>query len=526
MTGFKLGIAVLAAWVLLGLAGHDPWKADEAYTFGLVWHILETGDWIVPTLGGEPFMEKPPVFFITAAAMAKLFGWLLPVHDAARLAAGLYTGLALLFAGLAARRLYGPGAGIAAALLLAACLGYVHHAHQLITDTALVAGIALAFLGLACVLERPAVGGLLLGTGAGLAFLSKGLLGPGLVGVSAAALLAFRPWRRKAYVQGWLWAALAFAPWALVWPWLLWQRSPELFHEWLWVQNLGRFSGEHKIGGTPDHLHYVKALPWFALPAWPLAAWSVYSCRKTLRTDPAVQLPLAAFLAMFLVLSASSLARQIYALPMLLPLAALGAAGLRSAPAWLKVPLDRLAVWGGAAGATVLWLAWLAFFAGLPLVSTRLEAEAPGFAPHFSILPVAAALAISAAWPFAVRHGGLALRWAATSALLWGLLMTIWLPYLDYAKTYRGVIADMQRHRPAASGCVASRGLGEPQRALFHYFAGMTTVRESLPAARGCTLLLVQTSREKPAPEAAGWRLLWDGARPGERRERFWLFGR
>ena len=56
-------LALLAAWVLLGLAGHDPWKPDEAYTFGLVYHISETGEWLVPTLAGEPFVEEPPLFF-------------------------------------------------------------------------------------------------------------------------------------------------------------------------------------------------------------------------------------------------------------------------------------------------------------------------------------------------------------------------------------------------------------------------------------------------------------------------------
>jgi 4-amino-4-deoxy-L-arabinose transferase-like glycosyltransferase len=57
---------------VLGLVGHDPWKPDEAYTFGLVYHILEAGDWLVPTLAGEPFVEKPPLFFWTAALFCKL----------------------------------------------------------------------------------------------------------------------------------------------------------------------------------------------------------------------------------------------------------------------------------------------------------------------------------------------------------------------------------------------------------------------------------------------------------------------
>ena len=59
-----------AVYLLAGVVGHDPWKQDEAYTFGMVLHILQTGDWVVPTLGGEPFMEKPPLFYILAALSA------------------------------------------------------------------------------------------------------------------------------------------------------------------------------------------------------------------------------------------------------------------------------------------------------------------------------------------------------------------------------------------------------------------------------------------------------------------------
>jgi len=201
-----LAVGLMAAWIVLGLIGHEPWKPDEAYTFGLVWHILETGQWLVPTLGGEPFVEKPPLFFWTAALFAKAFAWALPVHDAARLASGFSVALTLWFTWLA------TGKRIAAALLLAGSLGYLQHAHQLITDNALVAGIAIGTCGLA------RSNGLLLGTGAGIAFLSKGLLGPGMLALSALALFAFPAWRTRRYAISLGWAALAFAPWALIWP--------------------------------------------------------------------------------------------------------------------------------------------------------------------------------------------------------------------------------------------------------------------------------------------------------------------
>ena len=74
----------------------------------------------------------------------------------------------------------------------AGSLGYLQHAHQLITDNALMAGMAIGIYGLA----RAA--GFWLGTGAGIAFLSKGLLGPGLLGLTAVASSRCRAWRQGA----------------------------------------------------------------------------------------------------------------------------------------------------------------------------------------------------------------------------------------------------------------------------------------------------------------------------------------
>jgi 4-amino-4-deoxy-L-arabinose transferase-like glycosyltransferase len=504
--GFGAGtlvLALFAAWLLPGLFGHDPWKPDEAYTFGLVYHIVENGDWLVPTLAGEPFMEKPPLFFWTAALFARAFGGLMPLHDAARLASVFYAALTLVFTWLAADR------RIAAPLLLAGCLGYLQHAHQLITDNALLAGVALGLYGL-----RESRGWVL-GTGAGIAFLAKGLLGPGLLGLIALLLPLLPAWRGS--WRTWGWALLAFAPWALVWPWLLYRHSPALFHEWFWVNNFGRFTRENTLGGVLDHWHYAKALPWFALPAWPLALWTL-ARRPGL---PEVQFGTLAFAVVFGVLSAASSARTLYALPMLVPLALLAAIELDTLPRWLAWPVAKLAAWGGAIAGTALWAAWLAFLYGWR--PHGLVEASPGFVPYLAPVLLAAAIAISLVWLLSLGlEPRLPVRWLSAVALAWGLVMTLWLPWLDHAKSYRGVFADLRRQLPGAP-CVASRGLGEPQRAMLHYFAGLLTERDE---KADCPLLLVETSAAQPPEPGAQWRLDWQGTRPGDNKEWFWLFGR
>src|SRR5258708_12259571 len=85
-----LFLLVCVAWVLRGLVGHDPWKSDEAVVFGAVTQMLRTGAWLSFHIAGEPFFDKAPLFLWVAAGFAKLFGAILPVHDAARLASGFF----------------------------------------------------------------------------------------------------------------------------------------------------------------------------------------------------------------------------------------------------------------------------------------------------------------------------------------------------------------------------------------------------------------------------------------------------
>ena len=78
-----------------------------------------------------------------------------------------------------------------------------------------------------------------------------------------------------------------------------------------------------------------------------------------------------------------------------------------------------------------------------------------------------------------------------------------------------------------AQGCVASRNLGEPQRALFNYFAGLVTVREEVDPGARCAALLVQYGRlDGAAPPPAGWTSVWSGGRRGDDTERFVLYER
>ena len=86
------------------------------------------------------------------------------------------------------------------------------------------------------------------------------------------------------------------------------------------------------------------------------------------------------------------------------------------------------------------------------------------------------------------------------------------------------MVEDAARFFPG-TGCIASRDLSEPQRALFYYFSGLTTVREEVQPKHNCAALLVQYSRQfvQSAPPP-GWTPVWDGHRRGDDTERYILY--
>ena len=523
-----------AAWILPGLIGHDPWKPDEAYTFGLVYSVLTGGDWIVPMLAHEPFMEKPPLFYLSAAALASLLSPPLALHDAARLTTGLYMACTFAFIAGAARELYGANRGWLAAVMLMGCLGILIRSHQLVTDISLLTGFAAGFYGFALALRRPVPGGFWLGTGVGIGFMSKGLLAPGVFGIIAMLLPLFAAWRNRNYAVCLGVAALACAPWLLIWPLALYNKSPALFNEWLIVNNLGRFLGTNDIGPTADSAHYLRILPWYALPALPLAAWALWHARFKGLLAPAYALPLLSFGVIFVILSASADARELYALPLVLPLALLATPATDTLRRGAANLMYWFSIMSGAVFLAVAWFYWGALELSLPpkLHDHLLDLQ-PGYATGFKWLPFALGALYTAGWiallvKLKKTRERPVIAWAATMTLIYGLLAILFVGWIDVGKSYRQMIADMQKSLPQKYVCIASQNLGEPQRAMLHYFANIITYRLDAPARKrdDCDFTLVQGVASEEHVPLGPWQKIWDGARAGDKFERYRLYQR
>lgn len=531
-------LGVLLCWVFFGLVGHDPWKPDEAYTFGLVLHIVRTGHWIVPTLAGEPFMEKPPFYFWTAALSARLFSPWLPLYDGARLASGFFLIVILGAVGSSARALFGRSQGLPAALFLAGSLGLLIDSHAMITDVALLAGFALALAGFSVALEKPRLAGALVGIGTGMGFMAKGLFAPGVLGLVAVLLpLAGGLWRKRAYAASLAWALLWASPWLLIWPVALYERSPHLFAEWLWANNWGRFLGFAHLGPVNGPGFYPKTLWWYALPSWPFALWSAWRRRLRWKEDPGLQLTVLLFATTLAVLMASHDSRALYAMPVLPPLAVLATAEFAAVSTGVARFFGRFSMLFFGAAVAILWLAWGVFWIKAPgLLYAPLERVFATARPQLVMVPLVLAIAATLLFLLFLQrwrrqwHAGRPLSglkaWVAGLTTVWILLTTIWLPPINAIKSYRAMMESLAGALPA-NGCVSSENLGEPQRALLDYYDALVTQRISRPAQSSCNDLLVcEYPGAPPSGIAAGWQPVWHGYRVGDPSENYTLFRR
>jgi 4-amino-4-deoxy-L-arabinose transferase-like glycosyltransferase len=522
---------LIVAYALPGLVGHDPWKPDEPYTFGAVLNLLKTGDWVVPVVGAQPFVEKPPLYYWLASGTARLASPWLALHDAARLAT-LVLGLVSLAAlAVAARLLWGKGAAVLATLLFLGTLGLEENLHRMQVDLALLAGFAIALAGFAGCIRDRWWGGAVLGLGMGIGFLGKGLLAPAVIGVTAILLpLFFAAWRTRHYFLQLVYAIAVALPFFLIWPLALLARSERLFQEWIWDNNLGRFSGYSTsfLGAISERGAFVQNFAWFLFPLYIYAVLAVVREGRRAWYQPAMQIGFTMALVLAIVLGISASLRALYFLPLVPPLALAAVAALQVPEARWQKAFGVFSIVAASAIAVVMWSVWamLVLAGGVPdWLALGLRLPTP-FAMPVSLPAVVAAILLTAGFAALARirdrvvAPGLTL-WVAALALGWGLVHTLWLPWLDAARSYRSVFAEIAKRLPAGTKCIVMDGPGESERAMIEYFTGVTP-RQRFVREEECRALLWKGSARLGHP-LHGWGLepAWKGSRPGDSDERF-----
>lgn len=315
-----LALALLA---LLG-CNRGLWTPDEPREAEISREMaLNPG--VIPTLNGERFIEKPPLYYWTVAALFRITGG--PSVIAARavsVAAATATLAILVIWGGAA---HSRAAGWLSALMLASCVEFLVSAHWVLIDPLLMLTTTLAAWAAWELLARrdSALLRLQLYAALILALWIKGLVGPVLVCAGLVAyILIDRPthWRRLRPITCLSVLLLAVLLLALA----IWKQGGNAaLWEWGYVNHVQRLINP---AGSSGHrqplLYYTWTLPFAMLP-WLLpliealrpAHWRRLQLAGLPRfADPARFAALMSG-AMLLVLSASATKRETYLLPAL-----------------------------------------------------------------------------------------------------------------------------------------------------------------------------------------------------------------
>lgn len=522
----RLLILLCIVWVCVGLLGHQPWKPDESQSISIIKNMLQDGNFVAPIATGETLIQNPPLYYLSAAGVAKLLSPILPMHDAARLVTGIWMALTLLLVGMTGRELWGWGAGRQTTFIFLGSVGLVVTAHTLMAEVAALTGVAMGLYALALAKRRPFRASALLGCGIGISFLASGLHVAGIILTSALLLpLIFNGWRSRSYGIVLGLSMLIAAPWFAIWPIWLWQSAPDTIQSW-WLNSLSFFTHSY-------HLYFLELLAWYAWPALPLSIWGLWRYRASLLAQREFQLLIVFFIATFLFIGWSPDNRGIYAMPLLLPLAALAGGSIETLKRGAAGALDWFGLILFGMLGFLIWLGWFAMMSGWPAKLAERMHKLSGVAvAEFSWLSFVAALVVTFIWLVVIHNPRRSNRsavtdWAVGMTMAWSLLMTLWLPWIDSARSYKDIMFSLQRAIPQNYTCINSSNLGNAQAALLDYYTGIKPQPLETADELACDLYLIQDERRRekiePGPQ---WELIWQGKRVAERRESFRLYQR
>jgi 4-amino-4-deoxy-L-arabinose transferase-like glycosyltransferase len=241
--------------------------ADEPRYAQVAREMLQRHDWITPVLGGQPWLEKPPLYYWQAMLVYSALG----VSDwAARLPSAMDATFLVIAIYFFLRR-FRRGFEIDGALIAASCAGVIGYSRAASTDMPLASAFGLGMLSWWAWRE----GGKKISLAAFYGFMGVGMLAKGPVAPFLAALVIVvysvavndLRWIWKTV---WLPGLVLFSAVAVPWYIAVQVRNPHFFQEFILAQNLGRFSR--------NLYHHTEPL-WYYIPVAiaALAPWTVFS---------------------------------------------------------------------------------------------------------------------------------------------------------------------------------------------------------------------------------------------------------
>jgi hypothetical protein len=479
------------AYVLAGFWGRSPWKTQDIEALGYMLQLApsrvsESISWLQPTLLGSPdsnmallpywlgavFIRMAPPGLEDIFARLPFMGMLGLTLTSTWYAVYALTRqptaqpVAFAFGGEAKPADYARALADGGLLALVACLGLARLSHETTPALSQLCFGALLFFGLATwarhrIQSAAAVALGMLGlTLSGAPSLALWL---GIGGSVICATAQTDPSQRRL-------SMLDLGLMALVV--LLCVTTAGALDLWRW----------RVVPHTLVDMHVLaKLMVWFTWPAWPLALWSLWRWRGQLSQGwryPHLGLPLWFVIVTVCATWFTGLSDRalLTSLPAIATLAALALPTLRRS---LSALIDWFTLLFFSICALTIWVVWVAMQTGFPTKPAANVARlAPEFTPEFSLGAFALATAATVAWGALVRwrtdyHR--AAIWkslvlpASGAALCWLLLTSLWLPLLDYARSY-GPLMDKISGITGPTPCMQYAGINKAQgAALMHH---------------------------------------------------------
>jgi hypothetical protein len=509
------------SYVLPGFLGRGPWKNEDISAFGVMRELASTSaHWLQPQLLGQvtgfdallpywlgaiavkalPFLDPATAVripFMLLLALTLLATWY-GIYYLAR--SPQAQPVAFAFGGEANPVDYARAIADAGLLALIASLGLAQFSHETTPALAQLGFTALAFYAMAASPYRRATR--IFGPALGL------LIGLGGLALSGAPTLALLFGIGGTLVEGshlrWGTSGNNAASKRQSWHWVLLIAAITLLVAlvslrldlWRWRIAL---AGTRAESAWTDWRNLGRLLLWFTWPAWPLALWTLWRWRRQLASRH-VALPLwLASMAVISMLTTTAPDRSLLlGLP---PLAALAAFALPTLKRSVASLIDWFTLLFFTGCALVIWVIWIAMQTGVPRQPAANVAKlAPGFEPSFSAIAFASAVAATLAWIWLVRWRTSAQRaavWkslvlpAGGATLCWLLLMTLWLPLLDHARSL-GPLSRQVASLVDTKRCVEIYGIGSAQAAALQYH-GKLELRQ-ISSQTSCPYLVVHVS--------------------------------
>jgi 4-amino-4-deoxy-L-arabinose transferase-like glycosyltransferase len=530
------------AYVLPGFLGRMPWKRDDLTSFGYMAELARGAtEWLAPTLGGlPPELDALLPYWLGGLAIRWLPGGF-PMDLAARLPFILLLLLAMTatwygtyylarspraqpvsfaFGGEAQPVDYARAIADGALLAFIACLGLAQLAHETTPALAQLGFAALLFFATAALPYRfwtaiISAGAALLGlTLSGAPFLSLAMgLGSATVYLLAPTAEGQESAQKKNRAWGLVLLTLCAGTLGIslgLWRWRI-DLPQATLSNW---QSLGRL------------------FLWFTWPTWPLALWTLWRWRLQIFNFQFSGLHL--WLPICFVTAASiatlTTAAADRSLLLALPaLAALAAFALPTLSRSVSALIDWFTLIFFTGCAIIIWVVWLSLQTGIPAQPAANVARLlPGFVHGYSFASLVIALIASAAWAWlvfwrVVKHRSAIWKSvvlpAGGAALCWLLLLSLWLPMLDFARSNAPLVSQAQSVIPKNAACVATAGLSRSQIAALRFHGGWSL--KPLTIDSHCEWLITDLAKANgvsanPA-SSAGWQWRATIGHPAER---------